>query len=187
MRIFKNKIVAFALLVVFMSYKAYAEVVNKVQIKGNERISAETIVIFADIKIGSNYEINDVNLIIKKLYDSTFFSDISAELQDGILNIDVTENPIVNLIEFKGEKANKYIDKIKELLTLREKSSFLENYVNTDIKIINEFYKALGFYFVEIDTEIVKLENNRVNLIYSITKGDKAKIAKIFFLGDKKN
>ena len=186
MRIFKSKIVAFALLVVFMSYKAYAEVVNKVQIKGNERISAETIVIFADIKIGSNYEVKDINLIIKKLYDSTFFSDISVELQDGILNIDVTENPIVNLIEFKGEKANKYIDKIKELLTLREKSSFLENYVNTDIRIINEFYKALGFYFVEIDTEIVNLENNRVNLIYSITKGDKAKIAKIFFLGDKK-
>ena len=51
---------------------------------------------------------------------------------------------------------------------------------------INEFYKSLGFYFVKIDAEIEKLANNRVNLVYSLDKGEKAKIAKIFFLGDKK-
>ena len=66
MRIFKNKIIAFALLFTFIFCNSYAEVVSKVQIQGNQRISAETIVIFADIKIGDNYESNDVNLIIKK-------------------------------------------------------------------------------------------------------------------------
>ena len=186
MRIFKNKIIAFALFFTFIFYNSYAEVVSKVQIQGNQRISAETIVIFADIKIGNNYESNDVNLIIKKLYDTSFFSDISVELQSGILKINVTENPIINLIEIKGEEAKKYKEKIKEILTLKEKSSFLENYVSSDLKMINEFYKSLGFYFVKIDAEIEKLANNRVNLVYSLDKGEKAKIAKIFFLGDKK-
>ena len=52
--------------------------------------------------------------------------------------------------------------------------------------LIKEFYKSLGFYFVKIDADVEKLEKNRVNLLYLIDKGEKAKIAKIYFLGDKK-
>ena len=44
----------------------------------------------------------------------------------------------------------------------------------------------MGFYFVKIDLDVEKLQRNRVNLIYSIDKGKKAKISKIYFLGDKK-
>ena len=55
-----------------------------------------------------------------------------------------------------------------------------------NINLIKEFYKAQGFYFIKIDAEIEKLDKNRVNLVYLIDKGEKAKIAKIYFLGDKK-
>ena len=61
----KKKIITFILLFVFFSFKAYAEVVDKVEVKGNQRVSLETIVIFADIIIGNNYETPDVNLIIE--------------------------------------------------------------------------------------------------------------------------
>jgi len=43
---------------------------------------------------------------------------------------------------------------------------------NLDNKI-KEFYRQLGFYFVEMEIEIERLENNRVNLIYSIDKKEK--------------
>ena len=71
----------------FLSVKSYSEVVDKIEIKGNERISTETIIIFGDIALGKNYEIPDVNLLIKKLYETTFFSDISVQLKDGKLEI----------------------------------------------------------------------------------------------------
>ena len=170
----------------FVCIRSYAEIVNKVEVKGNERISVETIAIFGDIIIGNNYETEDIGLLIKKLYESNFFSNISVELQDGLLSIVVEENPIINSITFEGEKANKYKEAITEKLTLREKTSFLENYVESDINVLNEFYRALGFYFIKIEAEIEKLDKNRVNLIYSIDKGEKAKIFKIYFLGDKK-
>ena len=80
----------------FFIANAHSDVVNKVQIEGNKRISKETIVIFGDIKIGSNYESSDINLLIKKLYETKFFSNISVELDSNILNIQVEENPIVN-------------------------------------------------------------------------------------------
>ena len=63
----------------------------------------------------------------------------------------------------------------------------VNNYnIKHDIKQIKVFYRALGFYFVKIDTEIEKLKKNRVDIIFSIDKGKKAKITKIYFLGDKK-
>ena len=56
----------------------------------------------------------------------------------------------------------------------------------TDIKVVKQFYRQLGYYFIKLDVDIEKLNNNRVNIIYNIEKGDKAKISKIYFLGDKK-
>ena len=81
------------------------------------------------------------------------------------------------------EKINSLEDKIKEMLSLREKASFVENNIKSDISLIKEFYKVLGFYFVKIDANVEKLTKNRVNLVYKIDKGEKAKIAKIYFLG----
>ena len=58
---------------------------------GNERITAETIVIFGDIIIGKNYESQDINTLIKKLYDTNFFSNISVELTSGVMKITVSQ------------------------------------------------------------------------------------------------
>ena len=165
---------------------SYSELVEKVEVKGNERITTETIVIFGDITIGKNYEISDVNNLLKKLYETTFFSDISADIVNNKLTIVVKENPIIKSVFFNGEKAKKYKEKLSEIIALREKGAFIENNIKNDINIIKEFYKSLGFYFVKIDAEVEKLKKNRVNIVYTIDKGEKAKIAKIYFLGDKK-
>jgi len=170
----------------FLSVKSYSEVVNKVDVQGNERISLETIIIFGDIEIGKNYEKSDIGLLIKKLYETSFFSNISVELINNKLTIVVKENPIVNSIIFIGEKAKKYTERISELLFVREKTSFVSGNIKGDVNLIKSFYRSLGYYFVKIDAEVQKLEKNRVNIVYTIDKGEKAKISKIYFLGDKK-
>ena len=90
------KKIFFAFILFFLAFglKSYAEIVNKVEVKGNARITLETIVIFGDITIGKNYESSDINLLIKKLYETNFFSNISVELQNGILNINVKETQL---------------------------------------------------------------------------------------------
>jgi len=174
------------LYLIFFNANSYSEIVNKVEVKGNVRISQETIMVFGDISTGKDYQGADVNLLIKKLYESNFFSNISVELKNNKLIIFVEENPLIESIIFEGEKADKHKETIKELLRLREKSSFIENDIKHDVNLVKTFYRDLGFYFVKIDTSIVKLEKNRVNVIFSVDKGKKAKIAKIYFLGDKK-
>ena len=182
----KKIFISIILFFIFLSAHSHSEVVKKIEIKGNERISAETITIFGDMSVGKNYEISDINSLIKKLYDTTFFSNISVVVKNNILSVTVKENPIINSITFEGEKAKKYKEKIRELLSLRENSSFVENNIKSDINLIKDFYRSIGFYFVKIDVEIAKLEKNRINISYLIDKGEKAKIAKIYFLGDKK-
>jgi len=185
--LFSKKIyISIVLFVTIIFNTSFAEVVKDVKVQGNKRISLETIIVFGDISVGKNYERSDLNSLIKKLYNTTFFSNISVDLKNNVLNIIVEENPIINSITLKGEKANKYREKIKELLLLHENGSFIESNIKSDINLIKEFYRSLGFYFVKIDVEIAKLQKNRVNISYTIEKGDKAKIAKINFLGEKK-
>ena len=182
-----KKILSFFLLFLFLiNGKSFAEVVKKVEIEGNDRISQETIMVFGDISIGKDYNISEVNILIKKLYSTSFFSNISAAIENNTLKIIVKENPIIKSIVFDGEKAKKYMERITDLLSLRENSPFVENNIKKDINLIKEFYRTLGFYFVKIDAEIARLEKNRVNIKYLIQKGDKAKITKIYFVGDKK-
>ncbi len=182
-----KKIIFFTILIfAFLKNYSFSEEVNKVEVIGNERISVETIVIYGDVAIGKDYTSSDINSLIKKLYKTSFFSDISVELKNNTLKITVKENPIVNSIVFDGEKAKKFKQKLREIILLKEKSSFVENSVKQDINQIKAFYRSLGFYFVKIEADIERLKQNKVNLIYTINKGDRAKIAKIYFLGDKK-
>ena len=183
---FKKIIFFFVFFLLVVSSNSYSEVIKKVEVRGNERISSETVIIFGDVSIGKNYEQSDISLLIKKLYETTYFSNISVELENNKLIIIVKENPIVDTIVFKGEKAKKFTDRITDLLLVKEKSSFLRSNIKHDINQIKSFYRTLGFYFVKIDAEIEELEKNRVNIIYTLDKGERAKISKIFFLGDKK-
>ena len=115
------KLASCIVLFFIMTLQLKAEVVNDIRVINNERISKETILIFADIKIGEDYDQNDLNKILKEIYDTNFFSNVSLEIQNGLLIIDVIENKIIQNITING------IEK-KELFSL-EKSITILNVV----------------------------------------------------------
>ena len=82
MQNFKKILTVFVLIFLSISFKTQAEVVNEVEVGGNQRISLETIIVFGDITKGKNYESSDINLLIKKLYDTNYFTNISVELEN---------------------------------------------------------------------------------------------------------
>ena len=96
------KLASYIFLFFIMTLQLKAEVIKDVKIINNERISKETILIFADIKIGKNYDQNDLNNILKEIYDTNFFSNVSLEIQNGLLIIDVIENKIIQNIIING-------------------------------------------------------------------------------------
>ena len=168
-----------------LNLNVFAEIVKKIEITGNERISDETIKMFSDIKLGEDLNKQNINVILKKLYDTNFFEDISVILNQNKLRIVVKEYPIIQSIKFDGIKSNSLRDDITRNLKLKNRSSFNENFLNKDKNKILLELKNKGYYFSKIDVELIDLENNKIDLMYNINLGEKAKIKKIIFLGNK--
>ena len=80
---------------------------KKLLLRGNERISTETIIIFGEINLDEDLNENKLNLILKNLYKTNFFEDVKLNITNNTLNILVSENPIIQSIEIKGIKAKK--------------------------------------------------------------------------------
>jgi len=168
-----------------ISSSTSAEIVNKIIITGNDRISKETIILFGDIK--KDTDINNVKLnnILKNLYDTNFFSNVQVNISNNVLNINVAENPIVQTILFNGIKAKRIKDVLLDSLVLKEKNSYVEFIVENDIIRIKNILKKSGYFFAEVNLSLQTNENKTVNLIYDIVLGDKALIKKIKFVGNK--
>tara|TARA_B110000285_G_scaffold234636_1_gene312297 strand:+ start:43 stop:2280 length:2238 start_codon:yes stop_codon:yes gene_type:complete len=176
----------FILFSIFLTYSAYSKNFEKIIINGNERISNETILVFSEINDDLFLDENSINKILKKLYESGFFKDISINIEEKNLIINVQENPIIQTVFIEGVK-NKDLQKyLYEILSLKNRSSFNLTLVKKDEKIILNYLKEKGYYFSNINSSYQDLNENKIDLFYKIDLGEKAKISKITFIGDKK-
>ena len=169
----------------FLIFPIYADIVEKIEIVGNKRISSETIKMFSQVKIGMNYEEKEINNILKLLYETNFFRDIKVSLDNKNLIITVDENPIIENITFNGIKSNTLRGKITKDLLLKERSSYNEILLKKDKNLILASLKELGYYFSKVDINKIELDNDKIDIIYNIDLGEKSKIKKITFIGNK--
>ncbi len=170
-----------------LSFSVKAETINKIEITGNKRISDETIKVLGNISNNIEIKKDDLNNLLKKLYDSSFFKDVKISLDNNKLKIDVIENPIIENIEITGIKNKDFIKKISDIMILKNRMSFSELLLEKDIDLINNVLKTNGFYFAKVSTsQIRNVELNSVRLKIEIDQGKKARIQKIQFIGDKK-
>ena len=164
---------------------SFSEIVNKIKIEGNVRISSETINIFSQVSVGDDLGLIEIDSILKKIYSSGFFEDVKINFQDNLLTIKVVENPIIQNITYDGIKAQKVKDVITKNLNLKDRYSFNETLLLEDKNQIINSLKSIGYYFADVQVFKKELEDNKVDITYRINLGNKAKIKKISFLGDK--
>ena len=177
----------FKILVIFFffTFSSQSKNIENVIINGNDRISSETIVVFADISSNQNLDENSINQILKKLYDSGFFKDVIVRIENKNLIIDVVENPIIQTVFIEGIKRQSIEKSLYEILLLKNRSSFNDSKIFQDETAISNFLKNEGYYFSTLVTSVEDLGDNKIDLIYKIDLGKKAKISKISFIGDK--
>lgn len=169
----------------FFSANLYSENLEQIDINGNERISKDSIISFLPVKINDEINENDINFILKDLYETNFFSNVSVKFLDSKLIINVTENPIIQNIIYNGVKSDVLLDFITKDVSLIERSSYSKFLANEDVSKILNNLKTKSYLFSKVNFNIEILKDNKVNLIYNIELGEKAKIKKITFLGDK--
>ncbi len=164
---------------------ANAETVKSISVTGNDRITDETIIIFSKINIGDDLIINDLNKIINNLYETDFFKNVTVNLKNNILNIEVLENNLVQSVEINGVKNKKLKQDLLDLLTITKNKSYSEEKSFEEKLKLSNFLKYSGYYFSSVDLKTEQNLNNTVNLIYDISLNKKAIIKRINFLGDK--
>ena len=168
------KLLILTILFFFKLNLVFSEVVNDIQVKGNNRVSEKTIINFSDLKKGDNTTKKILNESLKKLYDTNFFELVEFKLENNILVIQVLEYPVVQEIIINGIKAQKNIKKMKENMSLKEKNPFIESTVKKDLNQMLNIFKQSGYYFVKIDTKIEKNSNDTVNIVYDVDPAVKA-------------
>ena len=170
----------------FIFLNLHSEIIKYVKVSGNKRISEETIKVYGNIKIGEDYNESNLNSILQDLYKTNFFENINVEIKNNILLIQVQEYKSINQLIFIGEESKKIREQIIKLISLKEKSSFIKTNLSNDISIIKKLYSSIGFNNTKIETKINRIDDDNLDLIFEIKKGNETKISSINFIGDKK-
>ena len=174
-------------LLLFFSSLLFAEIITDIEIKGNKRISKESIIVFSGVVFNKKYKDEDLNIILKNIYETNFFSEIDLTINNSILVVTVVENPIIEDVEIIGIKSENLTDILFDNLKLKNRSSYIESLFLSDLNKIKNIIKNSGYYFAEIKTSSTLNENqNSIRLLYDIKLGNRAKIHEIQFIGDKK-
>jgi len=164
---------------------SYADVINNIEVKNNDRITKESIITFSGIELGKDYSQDQLNDVLLDLYGTNFFSDIKFNLDGDTLVVDVSERKIIQSIVLNGVKAEKNKRAIRKNLSLKEKSPYIEFLAKQDLQKIKSSLNTSGFYFNEVEASVKTNSNNTIDLIYDINLGKKALIKNITFTGDK--
>jgi outer membrane protein insertion porin family len=167
---------------IILTNVTFAEI-KKINIVGNARVNSATIESLVDKKI-SNIDTIYINNLTKKIYDTDFFSDVKISFNQDVLTINVSENPIVNFFYINGVKDSD-LDQVNKIITLKENSIFSSSKLKKDIEATREFLNASGYYQASITPEVIKIDNNQINLIINIDKKEISKIKNIYFIGNK--
>ena len=171
----------FLFLLIFTS-QAFAEI-KQVKILGNKRVSSNTIENLIDKKV-SNVNSIYINNLTRLIYNTDFFSNVKINYDNNILNIIVEENPIINFFYINGI-SDSDLDEVNKIISLKENSIFSTAKLKKDFEDIKQLFNSSGYYFASIEPEIIKIDDNQLNLIWNINKKDISKIKNIYFIGDK--
>jgi len=164
-----------------------AEIVNKIEVDGNKRLTKEAIILFSKIQLNKDYDSVTLNSNLKELYQTNFFKSVKLDLENNILYIVVVENPIIENLRIEGIKKKQFTEKLYDFMVLKSRSSYQERLFQKDLNLIKNIIKKNGYYFSKIDTSLIpNVEQNSIQIIYNIDLGEKAKIRNISFVGDKK-
>ena len=116
-------------------------VFSRVDVAGNQRIEADSIRVFAGIEPGQPVTPEQLNLAVRRLFETGLFEDVTVMPEAGRLVITVVENPTINQIAFEG---NDSLDdeELGEVIQLRPRLAYSVPAAEADAQRIIDAYQA---------------------------------------------
>jgi outer membrane protein insertion porin family len=164
---------------------AAADTIKQVRVEGTQRIEPATVMSYIDVQSGDPFDANRLDRALKNLYATGLFADVSLYQEGSDLIVVVVENPIVNDINFEGNDKLKD-DVLLSEIQIRPRTVFTRSRVQSDVERLQEVYRLSGRFSAQIEPKIIKLDQNRVNLVFEISEGPQTLISRISFIGNTK-
>lgn len=158
-------------------------IISAVRVEGNQRIEQETVRSYMLIGPGDPYSPEIVDQSLKRLYSTGLLADVSIRLEGAVLIVSLVENPIINRIAFEGNDKQDD-DDLREELQLRPRVVYTRAKVQADAQRLIELYRRSGRFAATVEPKIIELPQNRVNLVFEISEGDKTKVRRIHYIGN---
>lgn len=158
--------------------------IKSIEINGIERVERETVMSYLPLQLGDEYSPRAASEMVKVLYGTGLFDNVAVDWKDGKLLIDVKENPMVNRVVFEGnDEFDK--DRLLEMVTLKPRTVYTPGKVQEDVREIQAAYRNSGFFLAKITPQLIRRDQNRVDLIFKIEEGEATKVNRIRFVGNR--
>ena len=157
--------------------------ITEISVSGNQRVSPSTVLAYLPIKVGDKIETDALNIAIERLFATKLFSDVSVSIDGSILRIDLAENPIVNRVNIEGNDVLSD-ERLLAELDIQPRRIYSQQLAIEGTQKLLDFYRLSGRYAAVIEPKIIRLENNRVDLIFEVDEGPLIKISRIKFSGN---
>ncbi len=164
-----------------------ADVVQKIEFDGLERVTKETALSYIAVKEGKALSAEQIRQVIKSLFATGFFRDVRVAQEGDILKISVIERPSIAEIKLEGSKLIKEDELLQAIEVMGVKKGRILNESDMDriAQDVRQRYQNQGYYATVVEPKIENLERNRVNLTIKVQEGELARITKINFVGNK--
>lgn len=162
---------------------AQAAVIRNIEVRGADRVSADTVKANLTIAPGKNFSNTDIDASVRRLFATGYFSDVKISVAGGTLVVVVDENQLINQVVINGNRKIKD-EKLVGLLRSRSLGPYSETAVESDIQTIRDAYAAIGRSDATVTTQTYPLGNGRVNLAFIVDEGDRTKISQVNFVGN---
>ncbi|WAJ30877.1 outer membrane protein assembly factor BamA [Antarcticirhabdus aurantiaca] len=162
---------------------AAAAVVNRVEVRGNQRVDAETVRSFIQIRPGQNVGESEIDEAVRRLFSTGLFSDVRISQSGGTLVVNVDENQIVNQVLFQGNSRLKD-PQLASVVQTQPRGAYSAQTAQADVASIREAYTRIGRADAGISVRTIPVEGNRVNVVFDIQEGDRTQIQSISFVGN---
>lgn len=159
--------------------------IKDIRVDGAQRLEAETVLSHISLAKGDEATPERLDASLKSLYATGLFADVHLGMEGETLVVSVTENPIIDRVTFEGNDAISKDDLEKEV-QLKARQVYTLPKVQRDVQRILDLYRRSGRFGAVVEPKIVKLDQNRVDLVFEITEGKRTGVRTINFVGNQK-
>ena len=162
-----------------------SNIITEISVEGSQRVDPATIISYMRLQVGDRYEREKLDESLKSLFSTGYFRDVKFRREGNVLVVEVRENPVINRIAFEGN--NRIKDEILQAeLKLKPRLVYTLNKVQTDAERIIELYRRSGRFAAKVEPKLIELDQNRVDIVFEIDEGDRTKVRRIVFIGNKR-